>query len=363
MQKSIVVAAALGLAAVAWIASGQFGGGEHPPALPSAAAAQAVTDARPQVRVAHLVAEMRERHVVVAGRTEASRAIDLRAQIDGKVTEVLLAKGALVKEGDVILRLAVDERKARLDESQALLRQREIEFAAAKDLQQKGFRSDTNLAQAAAQLDAARSLVQQKQIELANTVIKAPFDGVLGHERAELGQYLRIGDKAANLVDLHPLLIVGYAAEREVAELVTGARGFARLVDGTMVEGTISYVAPQAEPATRTYRFELTTPNSDGRIRSGLTAEVAIPVANTPAHLLSPAVLSLADDGTLGVKTVEDGNRVAFHPVEIIGETADGLWVGGLPREVTLITVGQDFVIAGQEVLPVALPLPAAGGA
>lgn len=361
MQKSIIVAVALGVAAVAWIASGQFGGEKHQPV--AVAAPQVAPDTRPQVRVAKLVAEPRERHIIVAGRTEASRAIDLRSQIEGRVAEVLVAKGASVKEGDIILKLAIDERKARLDESQALLRQRELEYSAAKDLQQRGFRSETSLAQATAQLDAARSQVQRMQIELSNTIIKAPFDGVIGHDRAELGQFLRIGDKAANLVDLHPLLVVGYAAEREVSFLKPGAPGAARLIDGSTVEGVITFVASQAEPTTRTYRFELTIPNTDGRVRAGLSAEVFIPVASTLAHLLSPAVLSLADDGTLGVKTVEAGNKVAFHLVEIIGETPEGLWVGGLPKEVTLITVGQDFVVAGQIVNPVVRPLPAAGGA
>jgi multidrug efflux system membrane fusion protein len=254
----------------------------------------------------------------------------------------------------VLLRLAIEDRQAMLDEARAMLRQRQIEYDASKELQTKGFRSETSMAAAAAELDAAQAAVKQMEIDLERTTIVAPFEGVLGWERVELGDYVSAGDAVATVVDLDPLLVVGFASEREVAALQPGAPGSARLVDGSMVEGRLSFVAPQADAQTRTYRFELEVPNPDGRIRAGLSAEVAIPVEEMMAHVLSPAVLTLADNGTLGVKIVGADNRVAFVPVQIVGESEQGIWVTGLPTEVTLITVGQEFVVTGQEVAPVA---------
>ena len=72
------------------------------------------------------------------------------------------------------------------------------------------------------------------------------------------------------------------------------------------------------------------------------------------AHFVTPALLSLADDGSIGLKTVDERNRVRFRPVEIIEDTPDGIWLGGLPREIRIITVGQEFVVAGQEVRTIA---------
>ncbi|MEX2409743.1 MAG: efflux RND transporter periplasmic adaptor subunit, partial [Rhodovibrionaceae bacterium] len=59
------------------------------------------------------------------------------------------------------------------------------------------------------------------------------------------------------------------------------------------------------------------------------------------------------EDGAIGVKLVGPNNVVVFHPVEILENTSEGLWVTGLPETVTLITVGQEFVIEGETVQPV----------
>ena len=60
--------------------------------------------------------------------------------------------------------------------------------------------------------------------------------------------------------------------------------------------------------------------------------------------------MTLADDGRIGVRIVDDAKVVSFKPVEIIGGTTDGLWVAGLPDDVSIIVVGQEFVQEGQKV-------------
>jgi multidrug efflux system membrane fusion protein len=65
-------------------------------------------------------------------------------------------------------------------------------------------------------------------------------------------------------------------------------------------------------------------------------------------------MLALSDEGVVGVKTVDDDNRVVFHPAEIVRADGDSLWIAGLPERVRAITVGQGFVRAGDEVRPLA---------
>ena len=124
-------------------------------------------------------------------------------------------------------------------------------------------------------------------------------------------------------------------------------------MDGRVVDGIVSYVGIVAHPLTRTYAVELEIANPDGRVIEGLTAELELPIAEVMAHRVSPAVLSLADNGEVGVKAVDDANRVVFHPVEILGGTEDSIWLGGLPDTLTMIVVGQEFVQPGQIVRPV----------
>jgi len=360
MRKSIITALILAVIGIGWIASGQFGADEAAETSDAtngdAAPAETERAAKSpmQVRVTDLEAVMRVERVDVTGRTEASRTVEIRAETYGQVRELLRQRGDNVKKGSPIARLRLDDRTAKLAEAKASLRQREIEFKAAESLKQKGFRSETEEAAAQARLDAARAVVEQMEIDIARTTFRAPFDGMIDSGHIELGDYVQVGDVAATVVDLDPILVVGNVSERQVNSLHEGMPGIVRLIDGTERDGIIRFVAPVAEPSTRTYRVELEVHNADVAIRDGLTAEIEIPVSEAAAHFVTPSTLTLNDDGVVGVKVVTPDNLVSFRPVEIIADEPDGVWLGGLPDSIRLITVGQEFVLDGERVEPVA---------
>lgn len=354
MRNSIITALILAVIGVGWVASGQFGKDEAVEPGNETGSAQTAARAPMQVRVADLEAVMRVERVDVTGRTEASRRVQIRAETQGQVRELLRQRGDNVDRGAPIARLRIDDRAAKLAEAQATLRQRQIEYDAADTLNKKGFRSETDAAAAQARLDAARAVVEQMEIDIARTTFRAPFAGMIDSGHVELGDYVQVGDIAATVVDLDPILVVGNVSERQVNNLHEGMPGIARLIDGTELDGIIRFVAPVAESATRTYRVELELPNPDSAIRDGITAEMKIPVSEADAHFVTPSTLTLNDDGVVGVKVVTDDNIVAFKPVEIIADEPDGIWLGGLPRNIRLITVGQEFVLDGERVEPVA---------
>lgn len=356
MNRSVVIAAFITVGAVAWVLSGQFGepapGTEVAPTAGPAAPAAAEAP-RQSVRVVRSVARPMVNEVVLQGRTEAWRTVDMRAEVRGRVEEVLVERGQPVRTGQLIARLAVNERKAILDQARALAAQRKIEFEAARTLQQRGHATDVQLAAARAQLDAAEAAIRKAEVDLANTEIRAPFDGVLDKRPINVGDFLDVGNPVASVVDLDPLRVVGFATERHVTQLHPGAVGHARIVGGLEVDGRIAYVAAQADAVTRTFRVEIEVPNGDGAIVSGLTAQIRLPMERRPAHFVPPSALSLADDGTVGVKVVEGDDTVRFLRAEILGTTPDGVWLDGLPPELRLITVGHEYAASGSRVNPV----------
>jgi multidrug efflux system membrane fusion protein len=292
--------------------------------------------------------------IVVRGRTEASRQATLSAETPGRIAKVGAREGATINHGQTIVRIAIDDRTAILEEAKAQLAQRRLEHQAASKLQQKGFQSRTRLAEATARLNAATAYLAKIKVDIERTTILAPFDGILQHRAVELGDYVAPGDPVATVMDLDPILIIGHLSERDVSKIRVGGPGYARLVSGREVEGTIRYISSAAGEQTRTFAVELEVANSDNGILQGLTAGLRLPLAKIDAHLMSPAALTLADDGTVGVKIVDELERVQFVPVTILGDTPDGIWIGGLPASVTLITVGHEFVQTGSRVRPVA---------
>ena len=179
----------------------------------------------------------------------------------------------------------------------ALRSQREVEYEAAKKLSKKGYRAETELAATKAALEAAEAMVSLTEEELSRTVIRAPFTGFIDDRAMEIGDYLDTGDPVATLVDLERMLVVAQVSERKVGHLVVGSTGHARLIGGEIVEGRLRFVSAVADPATRTFRVELEVDNRDHRIADGVTAELRLPLAEVPAYHLSPAVLTLGDNG------------------------------------------------------------------
>ena len=103
----------------------------------------------------------------------ASRVVKLKAEIEGRVSEVVKPRGAVVEAGDEIVKLSVDERPARLREARALMAQRQMELEAARKLNQQGHRADTQLAQSQALYETARAAAMRMELDLERTTIRA----------------------------------------------------------------------------------------------------------------------------------------------------------------------------------------------
>ena len=352
MQRSYVIAAAIAVAATAWVVSGQFSGASDKPAETKPVAA----DARPivqQVRAARLEAEPMVSHLTITGRTAAARTVEVKSETKGTVAAILVERGRRVSKGETIIKLAVDDRQAKLNQARSLLAYREAEFAASRTLASRGFNPELKLAEWRSLVESARAELRRAELDLAHTDIKAPFDGNLDRRPVELGQYVDAGTVVAAVVDLNPIKIVGHVSERYVAQIRPGAKAQITLLGGVKAEGTLSYLSATADPATRTFRIEFEAPNPNSVIVEGLTAEIRLPIAQQLAYRVSPAVLSLGDDGSIGVKTVGPDQKVAFQRVTILDDSPEGVWLGGLPDQITLITVGHEFVAVGEPVEPV----------
>jgi multidrug efflux system membrane fusion protein len=170
---------------------------------------------------------------------------------------------------------------------------------------------------------------------------------------AEVGDFMTTGRDLLRLVDLDPLTIVGSVNERRVAQIERGTEATAELVTGEQVSGTVSFVAQEANDRTRTFQVEMEVPNPDGTLRDGTTAQMTVPLKERVSHFVSPSILTLNDQGEVGVKVLDAENRVRFKPVDILADKPDGVWITGLPETVTFVTLGQNFVTVGQEVKPV----------
>jgi len=358
VKTSYVIAAVLALALAGWLWSGQIGDRGQAADMPADdrnAEANAETKERAAmaVQVEDLVAETIRRDILANGKTAANRVVELRGETMGRVIEIGPDEGESVRAGEVLVVLDPRDREVAVLQAQATLRQRLIELDAAKKLGEKGFQAETNVAKAEANYAIAEAALKRAELDLDHTKLRAPFDGVLDHRAVEVGDFIDIGGPVATVIDINPFLVVGEVIETEVDKLKTGMAGIARLATGQTVNGKLRYVGSRSDQQTRTFLIELEVANDDGYRAVGVSAELRISAEEILAHRVSPSVLSLSDEGALGVKTVDQANKVIFMPVEIAHADEGAVWLSGLPEEVRLITVGQGFVRDGSEVRPV----------
>ena len=351
-KSSHVIAVFIAIAAIAWVASGMVAGTPSPQAEDQAVnkSISETDETLPLVRVRSSMASSRVREVVLFGRTEAINKADIAAETTGRIIKKAVEKGDFIKKGSAIYSIHIDDRQVKLSEAEAEVDFQEIAYNAAKKLSNKQFQSRVKLAETLANLEKSKASLAMIKLEIARTVIRAPISGFVNDLPLSVGDYVRSGDVVASVVDLNPIRIVGQVSEKNVSRIRQGEVAHARLPNGQEIAGTVRYVSRTGSEATRTFRVDIWVENTDGAIPEGLTTELRLPAEQEKAHLISPAVLTLDEKGVVGIKAVDADGRVRFHAVQIIADTVDGVWLGGLEDEVTLITVGQEFVRPGQKV-------------
>lgn len=292
-------------------------------------------------------AETAQSAVALRGQTEAFRRVEVQAETSGRVVSEPLRRGSVVDAGDTLCQLDPGTRPAQLEEAEARLAEAQISNTAASRLAEGGFGSETRAAAALATLSSARAAVAAARTELDRLTITAPFGGVLDTDTAELGSLLQPGALCATILQLDPMRVVGYVPETRLDAVRVGAPAQARLADGQIVTGNVSFLSRAADPATRTFRVDVTVPNPDGAIRDGQSTDIAIAADGIAAHRIPSSALTLDDDGTMGVRVVDEDEIARFVPVRLLRDTTDGVLVTGLPDRARIITVGQEFVTDG----------------
>ncbi len=340
LSGGIIVVVAL------WLISGQLGGMSAADSPLDHASSESVAS-KGAVRVRTQSAEQVLRTIIVNGKTAPSRVVELSAETDGRIIATGADRGSNVKHGGVIVRLDERDRKARLAQAEATVKQREVEYRGRLQLKSESYVSEAQLQEAVALLEAARAELTRAELDLGYMDIRAPFGGALQSRAVEVGDFVKRGDPVATYVDNRTIIVSANLSEFDARYVDVGDKAEAELATGETVQGRIRYVAPVADEATRTFGVELEIDNEDGALRIGGTAELRIPAERVLAHRISPSLLTLDDAGNVGVKIINDGGLVEFIVADIALSSNNGVWITGLPEVATIITVGQGYVANG----------------
>ncbi|MDE1130217.1 MAG: efflux RND transporter periplasmic adaptor subunit [Ascidiaceihabitans sp.] len=345
---SLWIAAFLVIAIVGWMGSGFI--------LPSKDEEEPVVvraDVQPvAVAVTMSVAETVTQFYQAEGQAQPDRDTNVRAEISGDIAKVLVSKGQDIEAGAVIARFDATNNDADANRAAQQFAQSQREFDNAEQLLARGVSTADRVSQARAALAAAQAQVTEVEQDAKALTITAPFAGRIETLNIDEGEFISAGSEVGRIVDITPLTVAIQVPQQSLTRLAVGQTATVRFITGEERTGTLTFVGTSAAAETRTFLAEVEVANDDRAIPAGISAEVVIPTGDATAHFLSPSIVSLNTEGTLGVKTVNADNVVAFYPIQMVKAQIDGIWVTGLPETVDVITVGQGYVNKGEIVAP-----------
>ena len=314
------------------------------------------------------------REVAAFGSVEASSTVDLRAQVQGLVTQVHFHEGDFVKRGDLLF--TVDTRpysaslaaaRAELLRTRAVADQAKVEAERATRLRQEGVASDQEVAKAqadarssAASVAVGEAQIQSASLNVAFTRILSPIDGRTGSLLAHAGDMVKVND-------LNPLVViralspiyVRFTVPQEHLTTVRRKLGREPLIaritprgDGAKtIEAPVTFVENTVDASTGTVTLKATYPNVDQELWPGASVDVVLLLGvDEHATVVPEPALQRSQSGTF-VYVVGPDERVAPRPVEVLRTTATlALIKSGLSAGEQVVTDGQLRLRKGSKV-------------
>ena len=244
-ERPWILAVVVSLLVILWMYSGSF----EPQQLKTTqtvAAEGGGAGVLTRVQVKNQVAEEIIRYISVYGQTAPARTITISAETEGRVEHIGAGRGTQLRKGDVILRLDLRDREARLAQTKASVNEHRTSYEAQLKLKSDGYVSDTQIAETVARLETARAELIRAELDLEHRVIRAPFVGVLQEREVEIGDFVRAGDDVATFVDNTKIIVPTYYPIIQLFDLSVGGNVIIQYNKGG---GAQSTTLPQCLPA------------------------------------------------------------------------------------------------------------------
>jgi multidrug efflux system membrane fusion protein len=292
---------------------------------------------------------------IVAGDDLARvRSTEYDAQLHQQQSQVMQADAQLQAAQAVETQAKLNYDRANALYSQASLTKPSFDQAKASYDQ-----AEASVAQAQAAGATARAAVAQVQVALGDTAVHAPFNGSVAQRNIEIGDLAGTANPAFSVIDTHVVKAVFSIPESALAIVHRGQR-----LDVTLdtppqtVRGTVTSIAPAADPKSRVFSVQLTIPNPRNIILPGTIGSLAlVPPGEPVSRVLIPlnaVVPSPHSTGGMAVLVVEERDGHAYvHSQDVRAGNTFGNAIeitSGLSRGQRIVTVGAQLVHDGQEV-------------
>jgi membrane fusion protein (multidrug efflux system) len=279
----------------------------------------------------------------------------IRPEVAGRIAEIRFEEGHRVEQGQILVVLDDSVPRAEVEQVEAALVLSRANHERAIDLLQRGAGTTKARDETLAQLRADEAALELARARLDKTVIRAPFDGVVGLRRVSVGDFVDVGRDIVNLEQIDPL-----KADFRVAEVYLAAVGPGQQIElsadafpGESFAGEVYAIDPLIDESGRSIVLRARLPNRDDRLRPGLFVRVTLVLNERDDAIQVPEQALVPQGQDQFVFRVVDG-KAALTKVTA-GIRRDGMVeiTEGLGPEDEVVTAGQLKIRDGAEVKPV----------
>lgn len=271
----------------------------------------------------------------------------IEAKVSGRIEKMLATPGQHVKAGDLLVELDVREIQAKLDQAIAVREHAESELERFTGLLPKRAVSQQEVEAAESRARVARAAVAEAETMLGYTTINAPFDGVITRKLADVGDLASPGKPLLEMEDPTALRFEAGVPDAIIGRIALGAELDVRIGENRM-KGTVSEIAPAADPGSRTSLVKLDLPSTPG-LRAGQFGHVSVPLTESDVLRVPASAIVLRGQMEL-VFVVEEG-RAQLRLVKTGKQLGDEIEVvSGVNAGEQVVTEGATGLIDGQPV-------------
>lgn len=277
------------------------------------------------------------------GTARANEAVEITSKVANLVTAIRFREGEQVRQGAVLVELDSIEARADLAAARAALTETESQLKRSRELFATRALSQSQLDQLAATLSANQARVTTAESHLADTVIRAPFDGRTGLRRVSLGSLVTPGTVITTLDDTRIIKLDFSVPETFMAVLVEGLPLSARSVAYPAREfsGKIVSIDSRVDPTSRSVIARAELPNPDGLLKPGMFLTVRLKEKRAPVVMISEQAL-VPEEGRQFVYVVA-GGRAQKREITI------GRRSPGKVEVISGLTPGETVVVEGTQ--------------
>ena len=282
-----------------------------------------------------------EKSLDISNRTSKGT---LDIELQAAKADLKLAKQNLT----IVEKLFKQNYASSLEVTQKLSQVENVQVRIAQLENKQNFNSELNVIKSEAEYENAKSILMELEEQSGNMIISSPSNGILEKLYLDEGERVSKNSTVAEILGMENIKLIAKISQAEISQIKMNDDVKINF-NNNIFNGKVSKISSNANSSTRTFDVEIITKNIDFLIKGGMTAEIEIITDEIEAFQISPAHLSVNNDGTLNAKVVENG-KVQFKKVSIIKSDEDVVNVLGLNDNDIILTKGQAFVQQGDNV-------------